>query len=73
MLAKKVFILGAPKKLSREALNGISFIEFFIWEMDTQFVNNNARLPLTVVCVQNESKNMHLTNSLKVLLFETSN
>ena len=30
--------------------------EFYVWGMDSQYVNNNLRLPLTIICAQNEHR-----------------
>jgi hypothetical protein len=52
-----VILLAAKDETLNEFIRITTTNEFFIWGMDSQFVNNNARLPLTVVCCQNERRN----------------
>src|SRR3990167_8598411 len=51
-----VILLAARQNTLIEFVRCMLLHEFFIWGMDSQFVNNNARLPLTVVCCQNERR-----------------
>ena len=49
-------ILKAREETINEFMKCSTKNNFFIWGMDSQYCNNNARLPITILCCQTEAR-----------------